>query len=151
MEWLANKSITRYLEVRFKEYSEEMAKEYIRSCISSSNIYFLKIESIPEGFIGTCTIRQDNNHKTAEIGLMIGESSLHSQGLGTKVIGLLKTFCCHELGVRKVTAGLYASNKVSLKAFLRNGFFIECRLNAQVLLEDKPEDLIRLAYFCRKI
>ena len=146
--WLADESITKNLEVRFKKYSSSVAKEYIRSCISSSNIYFMKIESRTEGFIGTCTISYENNHKTAEVGLMIGESTLHGRGLGSKVIGLLKTFCCNELGVRKVTAGLYASNEGSLKAFLRNDFIIECKLAAQVLLEGKPEDIIRLAYFC---
>ena len=146
--WLADNSINKYLEVRFKEYSASDAREYIASCIRSSNIYFLKIESNTEGFIGTCTIYHNNNHKTAEIGLMIGESSLHGRGYGSKVIGLLKTFCCHELGVRKVTAGLYASNEGSKKAFLQNGFSIECSLTGQVILADEPEDIIRLAYFC---
>lgn len=148
LEWLSDEPINKYLEVRFKEYSASVAREYIRNCISSSNIYFLKIESRTEGFIGTCTIFHESNHKTAEIGLMIGELSLHGRGLGSKVIGLLKTFCCRELGVRKITAGLYASNEASLKAFLRNDFIVECKLTAQVLLKGEPEDIIRLAYFC---
>lgn len=43
--WLADESINKYLEVRFKKYSTSFSSEYIRSCISSSNIYFKKIES----------------------------------------------------------------------------------------------------------
>jgi len=78
-------------------------------------MYFLQIECVPEGFIRTCTIRHNKNTTTAEIELVIEKLSLHGRGLGTKVIGLLIHFWCHELGVRKVTAGLYAFNGGSLK------------------------------------
>ena len=147
--WLADERINRYLEVRFKQYSETLAKEYIRDCINSSNIYFLKIETKEFGLIGTCTIFHNKDHKTAEIGLMIGETSLHNQGFGSEVIGLLSKFCCNDLNVRKITAGLYATNEGSLKAFLKNGFLIEGKFTSQVPLGGMPEDLYRLAYFCQ--
>jgi [ribosomal protein S5]-alanine N-acetyltransferase len=146
--WLTDEKINKYLEVRFKVYSENLAVEYIRNCINSSNVYFLKVEAIGFGLIGTCTITHNQDHKTADIGLMIGETSLHNQGFGSEVIRLLTQFCCDDLGVRKVTAGLYATNKGSFKAFLKNGFSIEGRLASQVLLDGMPEDIYRLAYFC---
>lgn len=147
--WLDDERINKYLEVRFKHYSKTLATEYIRECISSPHVYFLKIETIEFGLIGTCTIFHNPNHKTAEVGLMIGETSLHNQGFGSEVIRLLVEFCCADLGVRKVTAGLYATNKGSLKAFLKNGFSIEAKLASQVLLGGTPEDVYRLAYFCK--
>lgn len=149
--WLADEKINKYLEVRFKQYSKSLAEEYVRNCINSSNVYFLKIEISEFGLIGTCTIFHNHDHKTAEIGLMIGETSLHNKGFGSEAIGLLAQFCCDDLGVRKVTAGLYATNEGSLKAFLKSGFSIEAKLSSQVLLEDVPEDLYRLAYFCKRV
>jgi RimJ/RimL family protein N-acetyltransferase len=128
LSWLSDKEINRFLEVRFTEYSEALAKEYVKSCIQSPNIYFLKIVSSKGDFIGTCTITYNENHRTAEIGLMLGDKDFHN---------------------RKVTAGLYINNVGSLRAFLKNGFTIEARLGSQVLLEGESVDVYRLAFFCR--
>lgn len=149
LNWLADKEINRFLEVRFKDYSQDAAKEYVQNCIESPNVYFLKIEYQDRELIGTCTIYHNRYHKTAEIGLMIGEKSLQKKGFGSEVIRILTNFCCCELGVRKVTAGVYATNHGSIKSFLKNGFSIECKLLSQVLLEGKPEDVYLLAYFCK--
>jgi RimJ/RimL family protein N-acetyltransferase len=54
------------------------------------------------------------------------------------------------LNVRKVTAGVYASNVGSLKAFQKNGYVVEARLTMEVLLDEAPEDVYRLAHFCEK-
>ena len=148
LSWLSDKEINRFLEARFTEYSEALAKEYVNSCIKSSNTYFLRIVSKKDDFIGTCTITYNENHRTAEIGLMLGDKAFHNKGIGTEVIGLLTRFCCSNLGSRKVTAGLYVPNVGSLRAFLKNGFSIESRLGSQVLLEGKPVDVYRLSYFC---
>ena len=45
LSWLSDKEINRFLEARFTEYSEALAKEYVNSCIKSPNTYFLKIVS----------------------------------------------------------------------------------------------------------
>lgn len=149
LSWLSDKEINRFLELRFTEYSEALAKEYVKSCIQSPNIYFLKIVSSKGDFIGTCTITYNENHRTAEIGLMLGAKDFHKKGIGTEVIALLTRFCCSNLSSRKVTAGLYVNNVGSLRAFLKNGFTIEARLGSQVLLEGEPVDVYRLAFFCR--
>jgi RimJ/RimL family protein N-acetyltransferase len=49
------------------------------------------------------------------------------------------------LGIRKLTAGCYASNIGSAKAFLRAGFHIEARRPAHFILDGRPEDLVLLA------
>lgn len=151
LDWLADIKINKYLEVRFKAYSEKEAKNYIRFCNDSPNIYFLRILSKRGEFIGTCTINYNENHKTAEVGLMIGDTSFHNKGFGSEVIQILVEFCCSKLSVRKITSGLYESNTPSLKAFLKNGFVVESKLNSQVLLDGKPEDLYRLSYFCSAV
>lgn len=147
--WLSDKEINRFLELRFTEYSESSAREYVNTCIKSPNIYFLKIVSEKDTFIGTCTITHNKNHRTTEIGLMLGDKAFHNRGIGTEVIGLLTQFCCSNLSSRKVTAGIYISNVGSLRAFLKNGFSIESRLESQVLLDGKPADVYRLSYFCK--
>jgi len=149
LSWLSHKEINRFLEVRFTEYTEALAREYVKSCKNSRNTYFLKILSEKDDFIGTCTITYNENHRTAELGLMLGDKAFHNKGIGTEVIGLLTQFCCSNLSSRKVTAGLYVPNVGSLRAFLKNGFSIESILESEVLLEGKPVDVYRLSYFCK--
>lgn len=149
LQWISNNEINQYLEVRFTEYSKDLAREYVNQSNRSAHIYFLKIVTKEKELIGTCTVNHNQNHKTAEIGLMIGDPTYHNRGFGSEVIRLLKTFCCDSLGVRKINAGIYAPNMGSLRAFLKCGFFIECKLASQVLLGGRPEDLYRLAYFCQ--
>lgn len=151
LEWLSNKEINKYLEVRFRKFSELMAKDYVNSCNVSKDKYFLRILSKESVFIGTCTILLNNHHKTAEVGLMLGNTSFHKRGIGSEVVSLLTRFCCADLNVRKVTAGAYASNVGSLKVFQKNGYVIEARLTMEVLLDETPEDVYRLAYFCDNI
>ncbi len=146
--WLSNQKINKYLEVRFMNFSESIAKQYVKNCNISIDRFFLRILSKEGVFIGTCTIFLNIHHKTAEIGLMLGNQSFHSKGIGSEVVSLLTRFCCTELNVRKVTAGVYASNVASLKAFQKNGFVVEARLTMEVLLDEAPEDVYRLAYFC---
>ena len=148
--WLSNQKINKYLEVRFMKFSESMAKEYVKSCNISTDRFFLRILSKEGVFIGTCTIFLNTHHKTAEVGLMLGNQSCHNKGIGSEVVSLLTQFCCADLNVRKVTAGVYASNVASLKAFQKNGFMVEARLTMEVLLDEAPEDVYRLAYFCER-
>jgi RimJ/RimL family protein N-acetyltransferase len=148
--WLSNQKINKYLEVRFVNFSEAIAKDYVKNCNGSTDRYFLRILSKEGVFIGTCTIFLNNQHKTAEIGLMLGNQSFHNKGIGSEVVALLTRFCCADLNVRKVTAGIYASNTGSLRAFQKNGFVVEARLTMEVLLDETPEDVYRLAYFCER-
>jgi RimJ/RimL family protein N-acetyltransferase len=52
-----------------------------------------------------------------------------------------------EFALRKIGAGIYASNRGSLRAFERAGFAVEAVLRAQRLLDGRPEDEIRMAKF----
>lgn len=148
--WLSDYAINRFLETRFIQLDADSAKRYIEQCQESPDVLFLKIVTDAKEFIGTCTVFYNQFHRTAKIGLMIGEKSFQNRGIGSEVISLLKEFCCADLGVRKITAGLYSSNIGSMRAFLKNEFFLESTLKLQVLLDDEPEDVYQLAYFCSK-
>lgn len=151
LSWLANPKINRYLEVRFSKYTNEMAREYVRNSLDSPNHIFLKIVTLNGVFIGTCSILFREEHTTSELGLMLGDERFHGLGIGTEVISLLTFFCSKSLGVRKITAGLYASNTASLGAFLKNGFHVESVFKSQALLDGVPEDVYRLAYFTSSV
>ena len=64
-------------------------------------------------------------HKTASIGILIGESDFHGQGIGYTAISLLSGYLFYTLKLHKINAGLYKSNIASFKAFEKAGFETE--------------------------
>ena len=64
----------------------------------------------------------DPYHKTATVALLIGEKSAWGHGYGSEAIALAGRYAFDTLGLRKLTARIYANNVGSLKAFLKAGW-----------------------------
>ena len=80
---------------------------------------------------------------------MIGASDVWGQGIASRAISLLMNIARDELDLRKLTAGCYASNVGSQKAFLKAGFQVECRRKGHFLSDGELEDLILMGCFLR--
>ena len=125
--WMNEFETTRYLESRFYPNSLESIRQFVQSKVGDPNNVFLAI------------VRKDNDqhigniklgpihwiHRYAEIGLLIGEKSCWGQGYASEAIRLVTTYAFERLNLHKVTAGCYADNQGSEKAFLKAGFALE--------------------------
>jgi ribosomal-protein-alanine N-acetyltransferase len=60
-------------------------------------------------------------YRRGDIGLIISKE-YWGRGIATAAIRLTEDFAFNRLGLHKVFAGVYAANKASLNAFLRNGW-----------------------------
>ena len=76
---------------------------------------------------------------------MVGDRAAWGQGVATEAISLMTHIAQEELGLRKLTAGCYASNVGSVRAFIKAGFAVEGRRAAHFVLDGRPEDLVLLA------
>lgn len=123
--WLNDKETNRYLESRFNVWSLDTLKAYFLE--KENNEIMLAIIDIKKNeHIGNIKISSiDLIHKRAELGLLIGNKEYWGKGVATEVIRLVTEYCFLDLKLHKVTAGAYAENKASIKAFLKNGFIIE--------------------------
>lgn len=142
--WLRDPEVGRYLESRFASHDLASTQAFVADMLASERNLFLGIHSIALGrHVGNIKLGPiDRYHGTAEIGLMIGDRGAWGKGLATEAIDRISRIAGDELGLRKVTAGCYASNVGSERAFLKCGFKIEGRRPAQVICEGKPEDLV---------
>ena len=61
-------------------------------------------------------------HRYGDIGIIIGDKKSWGKGFAKEAIALLMDTAFKKLKLHKVTAGCYAPNKGSQKAFLANGF-----------------------------
>lgn len=142
--WLNDPDIARYLESRFARHDLSSTRSFVSSQHAHPGVLFLGIRSETLGWhVGNIKLGPiDRQHLTGDIGIMIGDRAAWGQGIASRAIRIICEIAQHELGLRKVTAGCYASNVGSERAFARAGFAIEGRRPAQFLLDDAPEDLI---------
>lgn len=124
IQWMNDPEIMRFLESRFKAWSVEELGDYIDQCVENKNDHFFGIfDSETDKHIGNIKLGPVNaHHKFASIGLMIGDKDFWGKGMATEAINLITEFAFKDLKLNKVTAGAYANNIGSIKAFEKCGF-----------------------------
>lgn len=146
--WLNDPAVNRHLESRFAAHSLESTRDYVSAIRDSSCSVMFGIWSKPLGrHVGNIKLGPiDWRHGLGEIGLMIGDRSAWGHGIATRAIALVTAIAREQLGLRKITAGCYASNAGSRIAFERAGFAVEGARKDHFLLDGQPEDLVLLAH-----
>ncbi len=146
--WLNEPTINRFLESRFATHDEAGTRAFVTACRASANTLFLGIRAIALGgrHVGNIKLAQiDVRHGLGEIGILIGEKDAWGRGIATESIRALAQISDRQLALRKLTAGCYASNVGSMRAFERAGFEIEGTRRDHFVLDGRGEDLILMA------
>lgn len=124
--WLRDDAVTRYLEARFHPNAAESLRTYVQDQLADSATLFAAIIEKPDRFIGTMKLGPiDPYHRRGDVGIMIGERDTWGRGYATEAIRALSAFAFEHLGLMKLSAGAYAVNAGSVKAFTRAGFEVE--------------------------
>ena len=144
--WLNDPEINRYLESRFKKQTLERLKAYIREITSSAaNLFLAIVLKDNERHIGNIKLGPiDNHHRLGDIGLIIGEKDCWGKGYASEAIQLLVDHAFKTLKLHKLTAGCYANNMGSAKAFIKVGFTEEGKLKSHYFCDGNYVDRICL-------
>lgn len=144
VSWLNAPEINQYLESRFVTHTAESTRAFVASALASPNNLFLGIRSHQlDRHVGNIKLGPiDPHHETGDIGILIGDKAAWGKGIATAAIKAVCGIAATHLKLRKVTAGCYASNAGSRKAFQNAGFLVEGVRPAQFLLDGKAEDLV---------
>lgn len=146
--WLNDARVNRFLESRFRTHTVNSTREFVRSCRSSDSTLLLGIRSraLNDRHVGNIKLGSiDSHHGLGEIGVLVGETDAWGRGIASGAISIMCDIALEQFRLRKITAGCYASNVGSERAFVRAGFGIECRRRAHYILEGRPEDLLLMA------
>lgn len=149
--WLNDPVVNRYLESRFAVHTLESTLEFVRAMYESSDNVLLGIRSAETGgHVGNIKIGPLNRqHGTGEIGILVGERRAWGKGIATAAIRIMCDIARDSLELRKVTAGCYASNVGSQRAFEKAGFEVEGIRKQQLICDGVPEDLVLLGKVLR--
>ena len=146
LTWLQDPDVVRYLEVRHTDQSCERIQNYVQDMLASAdNLMMGMFLKLGKRHIGNIKLGPVNwRYGRADIGLVIGDRACWCRGYATEAIEGVGQIAFNILTLRRVEAGVYASNKGSIKAFLNADFRREGILKGQWILDGQPEDHIIL-------
>jgi ribosomal-protein-alanine N-acetyltransferase len=144
--WMNDPEVNKYLESRFSPHTMASLREYVAGKQGDEkNAFFAIILKQGPRHIGNIKLGPiDTIHRLADIGLMIGEKDCWGQGYASEAIRLVVGYAFGRLNLHKLTAGCYAPNQGSLKAFLKVGFLQEGLRRSHCLCDGKYVDDIQL-------
>ena len=125
--WMNDNETTQYLESRFFPNSLSAILGFVRSFDGNVNNVFLAVIDKKNGqHIGNIKLGPIQwIHRTAEVGILLGEKEYWGKGFATEALKLLSNYAFNKLNLRKLTAGCYNLNKGSEALFLKAGFAVE--------------------------
>lgn len=142
LQWMNSPEINRYLELRFYQHSMESLHAFVAAMEEDRyNLFtgiFLKDGDRHIGNIKLGPINPYHGH--ADIGLLIGDRACWGKGYASEAIGILTDFAFNQVGLHRCTAGAYADNEGSSRAFEKCGYAREGILRSHWLVEGKFQD-----------
>jgi RimJ/RimL family protein N-acetyltransferase len=145
--WLNDPEVVKYSNQRFRTHDLASCQAYFDSFAGSDNS-FLSIRRLSDDkAVGTLTVYRNQNHGTADVGIMVGDPSAWGQGVGQDAWSLVINWLINDEKVRKVTAGTLSCNVGMLRLMQRSGMVEEAMRHEQELVEGLPQDIVYYARF----
>jgi RimJ/RimL family protein N-acetyltransferase len=146
LAWLRDSAMNRYLEARHMHHTGESVAQFVEDMFASDKDLLMGIFLKSTGkHIGNIKLGGvDRVYSRADVGIIIGDQNLWGNGYATEAIEGLSDFSFGSISLRRLYAGAYASNKGSIKAFLKAGFQQEGILKGHWIVNGEPEDGVLL-------
>lgn len=144
--WLNDPEVNRFLETRHHRQDEVSVKEFVERVAGSPNEFlfglFLRATGRHIGNIKVGPITA--HHRLADVSILLGARDCWGQGYATEAIEAISRLAFTKLGVRKLSASMYAPNTSSKAAFLKVGYREEGLRRGHYILAAERCDLIEL-------
>lgn len=121
VDWMNDPDVTQYTESRFTRHTMMGIKQYVRDISGSSVDYFYGIYK-DNDHIGNIKLHVNEHHNLGDIGIVIGDKAQWGNGYAVESIKLLTEHGFDKIGLHKISAGIYANNTGSIKAFQHAGY-----------------------------
>ncbi len=149
LQWMNDAEVVRWLEVRGKSFTTADLADFIESQNANPLVQmFGMFRRNDGGHIGNIKIGPlETKHGRGDIGLLIGDRGSWGKGYAREAIAAMADYALGPLGLHKVTAGSYAGNEGSRRAFLAAGFVQEGTRRAQLWDGERWDDEYLFARF----
>jgi len=142
VSWLNDPIVNQFLETRWHPQSLNAIRDFVEKMLMSENNFIFAIREKTTGMhIGNIKLGPINeNHKYADVGYFIGEKIYWGMGYATEAIRLVTQFGFNVLGLYRLQAGAYESNKGSIRALKKVGYQLEGCFRKQLSYAGGRED-----------
>jgi RimJ/RimL family protein N-acetyltransferase len=146
LSWMGDAQVLRFSNQRFLTHSRESVAAYMGSFRDTPNLFLAIRLKDTERMIGTMTAYL-TVHRTADMGLLIGDRSRWGQGYGLEAWSALMAhlFAMHDM--RKVTGGALRPNIGMISIMERSGMHLEAVRARQEIVDGTEEDVLHFARF----
>jgi len=146
-KWFNDKEVTRYLNKGHEKNTPEKQMEFFRKVKNSDRDFILGIcDRETEGHIGTTGIHniREQNGKTADFGIIIGEKDFWKKGIGTEAWHLMVEHAFNNLELNFLETRIFPGNEASLKIAKKLGFKVIDVLKKDVIKDGTEIDRVLL-------
>jgi RimJ/RimL family protein N-acetyltransferase len=119
--WLNDLSTTRFLQLASAQVTVHGEREAL-AALSKEHNYAIVERSSGE-LLGNCGLMEiDHLHRTAEIGIFIGEDAMRGKGYGSEALRLLADYAFNVLNINNLMLRTYDYNGRGLSSYRSIGF-----------------------------
>ncbi len=142
--WMNDVVTNRFMETRWRAHTRSDVEAFVAEKLASSADHLFGIFLNAEGrHIGNLKIGPiDYNHSRGELSYFIGDEAARGQGLASEAVALGVRIGFAQLGLHKLTAGIYARNGESGRVLSKNGFKAEGRRPSHFAFEGGRDDMV---------
>lgn len=144
--WLNDPMVARFSNQRFLTHDRASCLRYLDSFSGTDNLFLSVCHLDTDQAIGTMTAYVSSHHGTADVGIMIGDTSVWGGGYGQDAWNTLVNWLLAQASIRKLTAGALACNMAMIGIMERSGMQLEAVRKSQEIVEGVPQDIL---YFTR--
>jgi [ribosomal protein S5]-alanine N-acetyltransferase len=146
VEWMNDPEVVQFTESRFVRHTHQSICEFVEECRVNPAVLLLGIfDNATKLHVGNIKLGPvEWHHLLGDIGIIVGRKQFWGRGIASQAIVLVRDFAFARVGLHKLTAGCYANNAGSAKAFAKAGFVEEARLKKQFLHNNEWVDAFQL-------
>jgi len=144
LSWVNDSEVTKYMEADTLPVSMEKLEKYYDFMTNSPNHVILAIvDKGTDYHIGNITLNDINwIHRTANLGIMIGDKGYWGKGYGTEAIKLMTKYAFDKLNLHKIWLSLWDDNIAAFRAYEKAGYKKEAELLSELYRNGKYHNRI---------
>jgi len=146
--WLNDPEVVRFSLQRHRVHSLESCRNYWLSYSGTPHYFWAIIEHERGlGHIGNMNAHITLRDQVADLGILVGNRNAWRQGYSREAWLAVCGYLFGRAGIRKITAGAYATNAAMLALMKSTGMSEDGRRVRHTLVEGREVDIIHAALF----
>jgi len=153
--WLNDREVTRFIEGGRYPLSTAQEREWLENATRGRHGFSdvpLAIETKEGGVhIGNAGLHQGSpEHRTAKLGIVIGEKEYWSKSYGTDTVRTLLRFAFEQMNLNRVELGTFDFNERAQACYRKCGFVEEGRRREDRYIDGRYHDLLIMGILRRE-